>query len=201
MEKKGLTQQEIDRAIAKYGLNEITKEKNVFLKKLIGWTISPISLMLLAAAILSYFTGNIFDFYFIMSLFVLNIAIAGWQEHKADKAIEKLSEKLEVTTKVLRDGVWSYVNSKNLVPGDYIELIVGNVVPADIQIIEGKNISINESVITGESLPKEKKAGDHAFSGAFISSGWVHAIISETGDNTYFGKTLISVEKVKKEAY
>jgi H+-transporting ATPase len=123
-----------------------------------------------------------------------------WQEKKADNAISKLSQKLAVEVKVLRGGEWEWLNSKYLVPGDIIDLNMGDIVPADVKILECKNLSVNEAAITGESLPKEKEEGGDCFFGSFIALGWARTEVKATGKNTYLGNILISIDKTYKRS-
>ncbi len=197
---KGLTTDEAIQLLKKYGPNEIPEEKPSIFKKLLKQFVSPISLMLIAASILSLLSGKVFDFYFIFVLLFINIGVSIWQENKADNAIKKLNSNLKSIVKVLRDGDWKDVDSFNIVEGDAIKLTVGDVIPADGVILSLKNLSINESALTGESLPKDKKLNDKVFSGSFIETGQAVIQITATGKNTYFGKTIFSVEKTRKKS-
>lgn len=184
---QGLTSAQAKEKLEAFGPNRIAEKKqNVFLKVL-RWLISPIALMLIAAAVLSYAVGRIPDFYFILALIVINLGISFWHEHKADKAIEALRSRLSVSARVLRDGQWKSVSSEELVPGDVVECSVGDLIPADATILEAKNLSINESVLTGESLPKEKANGETAYSGSVVAAGVMRAEVTKTGNRTYFG--------------
>lgn len=195
-----LTSQQAKERLQQFGLNQIETTRVSPLKKFLTWFFSPISLMLLAAAFLSFFSDKSFDFYLIIFLWLVNFLIGFWQERKADNAIEKLKEQLQIKAMVYRDGKLIELNSIYLVPGDILELNLGDIIPADIKIIDAKNLSINESVLTGESLPKEKAIGDISYSGAFIATGFAKAEITKTGKDTYFGKTLSSVEKGTKRS-
>lgn len=195
-----LTTQEAQEKLAQFGPNEIKEEQESLLEKIWGLVISPISLMLLAASLLSYAGGKIFDFYLILFLLVFNIGIGLWHEWKTDSAVEKLKEKLSVNVRVMRDDAWKTIPSRLLVPGDGIKLTVGDLVPADIKLTQADNVSINESVLTGESLPKEKKENDKAFSGSFLTTGSLLGTVVATGSNTYFGKTINMVEKEEKRS-
>lgn len=190
----GLSTAEVRTRFEKYGLNDVEERKSGILKKFLEPLYSPISLMLLGAAVLSRLNGKVFDFYFIIGLYFVNYSIQKWQEFKADKAIQELKNKLAFSVSVLRDGSWSFVSAKYLVPGDRIRLGLGSIIPADAIVKSSNNLSINEAVLTGESLPKEKKVGDTIYSGSYISSGSVEAEISAIGRNTNFGKTIFSIE-------
>lgn len=200
MAYSGLTSSEANTLLGKNGPNEIPEKRVSVVRGLLKWFISPIALMLLAASLLSLWSGRVFDFYFILGLMVLNALIGFWQENKADNAIKKLNEHLVSQVRVRRDGTWQEVNSRLLVPGDLVEVNVGGVVPADGEIIVSKNLSLNESVLTGESLPKDKKLGDTTYSGAYVSTGLVRLKVTATGENTYFGKTLFSVGRTRKKS-
>ncbi len=200
MDYQGLTQKIAEEKLQQFGLNEISEKKPGIFKKLFQWIISPISLMLAAAAILSLVSGRIFDFYFILVLMALNFLISFWQEKKADNAIEKLQQKLSVRAKILRDGKWQEIDSKFIAPGDVIELNLGDIIPADIKILEEKNLSVNEAALTGESLPKDKNPEDQCYSGSFVAVGWARAEVLATGKNTYFGKILISIDRTYRRS-
>lgn len=198
--EKGLTSQQAKTLLEENGLNEIPEKKRGIFKKFLGKLISPISLMLLIAAFLSLYINKVFDFYFIIILLLINIAISIWQENKADNAIAKLNENLSQKVKVLRDSEWKYIDSRYIVKGDILQLASGDIVPADGEVIEEKNVSVNESALTGESLPKDKKIGDKVFSGSFLFSGIVTMRVTATGKNTSFGKTIFSVERIRKRS-
>ncbi|MCL5675675.1 MAG: plasma-membrane proton-efflux P-type ATPase [Patescibacteria group bacterium] len=196
----GLTSFDAGQKLQKYGLNEIPEPTNRLLKKILSNLFSPISFMLLAASLLSFFTDKIFDGFFILFLLLLNSFVTLWQERKADNAIKKLNQNLSLQVNVLRDGVWQKVSSKNIVSGDVVKLVYGNVIPADGIILDQKNASFNESTLTGESLPKQKADKEKVFSGSFLTTGLMTMEVSATGVNTYFGKTIFSVEKVRKRS-
>ncbi|MFZ1719844.1 MAG: plasma-membrane proton-efflux P-type ATPase [Candidatus Moraniibacteriota bacterium] len=191
----GLTDEEAEKINQTSGLNEIREEKPGLFRKFFRWFISPIALMLLAAAVLSLFIDKSFDFYFILVLMLINFSVGFWQEKKADHAIEKLSQKLSIEVKVLRGGEWKWMNARYLAVGDFIEMNMGDIVPADVKVSEEKNLSINEAALTGESLPKDKSAGDTCFSGSFVAVGFARAEVIATGRSTYFGNILTSIDK------
>ncbi len=196
----GLTQKEAAARLAKIGLNVLPEAHAGFIKKLFRWFISPISLMLLAAAFLSLYDEKVFDFYFILSLVAVNFLVTYFQEHRADEAIKKLNQHLAAWVRVLRDGVWKRTESRLLVPGDLVEVGVGDIVPADGTLTETTNLSVNEASLTGESLPKDKKIGDTAYSGSYVSTGIAQLTITATGPRTQFGKTALLVERTVKRS-
>lgn len=191
----GLTSQQVSESLKKYGPNSLPiQKKNVFLK-FFRWVISPVSLMLLAAAFLSLLSGNTTDFWIILVLFFSNFLITVWHESKADHSIEKLQRHLEFKARVFRDSSWITVNSTVLVPGDVVELKVGSTVPADIEINTETNLSIDESVLTGESLPKYKSQNDIAYAGSFVDTGAGVGTVIATGGQTNFGKTITIIDQ------
>ena len=196
----GLTSSQASEILKKNGSNEIPEEKPSVFKKILQKFISPISLMLLGAAFLSFIDGKVFDFYFILALLFMNLGISVIQEKKADDAIDKLNENLKSRVNVLRDNIWKEIDSTEIVRNDIVKLSIGEIIPADGVILDFKNLTVNESALTGESLPKEKKINDTVFSGSFIETGQVVVKITATGANTYFGKTIFSVEKTKKKS-
>ncbi len=196
----GLTSQEVEQRIKEYGKNEVPEKKKSLLLKILKWLVSPIALMLLAAAFLSLWSGKVFDFWFILFLLILNFGVSFWQERKADNAIKKLQESLAIEVRVLRDGAWKWIDSRVLVPGDTVELMVGDIIPADGDLTSAENLTVNEAVLTGESLPKDKAIKDKVYSGSFVATGGGAMVVTATGIKTNFGKTITLVEKVRKRS-
>ncbi|MFA5248215.1 MAG: HAD-IC family P-type ATPase, partial [Patescibacteria group bacterium] len=196
----GLSTLEAEKKLEKFGLNDVEERKIGLVKKFLAPLYSPISLMLLGAAFLSRLNGKIFDFYFILALYFVNYSIQKWQEFKADRAIKYLQDKLSFDVWTWRDGKWGHVNAKRLVPGDRIRLGLGSIIPADSLVLSARNLSVNEAVLTGESLPKNKESGDKIFSGSFIAAGNFEAEITATGKNTNFGKTIFSIEQTTEKS-
>ena len=177
-----------------HGYNEILDPKPSLLRRIVKRSLSPISGMLLVAAILSFLGGKAFDGAFILVLLVLNVGITVWQEHKADSAIEKLNEHLAASVKALRDGAWTDINARLLVPHDVVRLSAGDIIPADARVAESHNASANEAAVTGESLPKDKQAGDALLSGSYLASGIATVEVTAIGSDTSFGKTLAKID-------
>ena len=116
----------------------------------------------------------------------------------SQKAIELLKKKLAIKAKVLRDGKWVTKEAKEIVPGDIIVVKLGDIVPADAKIISGE-LSVDESALTGESLPKDAHPSDIIYSGSVVKRGEARCVVVNTGANTYFGKTaeLVKIAKPK----
>ena len=112
-----------------------------------------------------------------------------------------MKEKLAVNARVLRDKKWETISAKELVPGDIVHVRLGDIVPADLKLIKGEYLSVDESALTGESLPIEKKPRDLAYSGSVVNQGEMDALVVSTCMNTYFGKTAKLVEESKTKSH
>ena len=191
----GLSEKEAVERLKLYGFNEIKEKKeNVFLK-LLSYFWGPIPWMIEAAVILSAVAGHWPDFFIIIVLLLANALVGFYEEHEAGNAIEALKAKLAVTARVKRDGEWKAPPAKELVPGDIIRLRLGDIVPADARLMEGDPIEVDQSALTGESLPISCKPGDSVFSGSIIRKGEISALVFATGIKTYFGKTAQLVQE------
>ncbi|MEJ2450222.1 MAG: plasma-membrane proton-efflux P-type ATPase [Gammaproteobacteria bacterium] len=195
--EKGLSSQEAARRLEQYGPNALEeKHVNPFLKFL-SYFWGPIPWMIEVAAILSLVVHHWSDFYIIGALLIFNAIVGFWQEYKAGNAVEALKKSLALKSRVLRDGQWQETEAKQLVPGDVIRLRLGDIIPADAKLIDGEYISIDQSALTGESLPVSKKVGEVAYSGSVAKQGEMVALVTGTGSNTYFGQTAKLIESAK----
>ena len=186
---EGLSQDEATKRLKQYGPNEIKEEKiNPYLKFL-SYFWGPIPWMIEVAVILSGIVGHWPDFFIILLLLVANAVVGFWEEHEAGNAIAALKAKLSVKARVKRDGKWIASPSRELVPGDAIRLRLGDIVPADARLLEGDSVEVDQSALTGESLPATRKSGEAVFSGSIVRQGEVGALVYATGTHTYFGKT------------
>jgi H+-transporting ATPase len=186
---EGLSQAEAQKRLAQYGPNElIEKKKNLFLKFL-SYFWGPIPWMIEIAVILSGVVRHWPDFFIILLLLVANAVVGFWEEKQAGDAIAALKAKLAIKARVKRDGKWVTPPARELVPGDVIRLRLGDIVPADARLLDGDPVQVDQSVLTGESLPAERKSGQAVFSGSIIRRGEIGAMVYATGEKTYFGKT------------
>ena len=193
----GLSEAEAKKRLTEYGPNEIEEKKtNMFLKYL-SYFWGPIPWMIEAAVILSAVARHWPDFGIILVLLLANATIGFWEEHEAGNAIAALKAKLAVKARVKREGKWINPESRELVPGDIIRLRLGDIVPADARLLKGDPVEVDQSALTGESLPAERKSGDAVFSGSIIRRGEIEALVYATGSNTYFGKTAKLVQEAK----
>ena len=199
--ENGLSATEASRRLDSYGPNEITEKRVNPLLKFISYFWGPIPWMIEVAIILSALIQHYEDFFIILALLCLNAVVGFWEENKAANAIELLKQKLAVTARVLRDGSWSELAARQLVPGDIIRVRLGDVVPADVKLTSGAYLLLDESGLTGESLPVEKHASDVAYSGSVVRQGEMDALVVTTGMATFFGKTARLVEEAKTRSH
>jgi H+-transporting ATPase len=191
----GLTQVEAQKRLSQYGPNEIEEKKTNLLLKFLSYFWGPIPWMIEVAVILSGVVGHWPDFFIILLLLVANGVVGFWEEREAGNAIAALKAKLAITARVKRDGKWVTPAARELVPGDVIRVRLGDIVPADARLLEGDPVEVDQSALTGESLPAERKSGEAVFSGSIIRQGEIDALVYATGANTYFGKTAQLVQE------
>jgi H+-transporting ATPase len=194
---EGLSASEAKKRLIEYGENAIAEKKVNPLVKFLGYFWGPIPWMIEAAAVLSMIVRHWADFIIIIVLLIFNGLVGFWQEYQAGNAVEALKKKLALKSRVLRDGHWQQINAKELVPGDIIRLRLGDIIPADAMLFDGDYLSVDQSALTGESLPANKTAGDSAFSGSIAKQGEMLGLVTATGNDTYFGKTAKLVANAK----
>jgi H+-transporting ATPase len=191
---RGLTGAEVQRRREKYGFNEIEEKKENPLLKFLSYFWGPIPIMIIIAAILSGVLRHWPDVGVILVLLIVNAVVGFREEYQADSAIAALKKQLAIKARVLRDGEWAGIPARELVPGDVIRLRIGEIIPADARLLEGDPVQVDQSALTGESLPVEHKSGDAVFSGSIIKQGEIEAVVYATGKGTYYGKTAELVE-------
>ncbi len=194
---RGLSSAEAARRLQQYGPNALEEKKVSFVRMLLGYFWGPIPWMIEVAAILSALVRHWPDFFIIIALLIFNAGVGFWQEYTASNAVEALKKELAQKARVLRDGAWKLIDASGLVPGDIVRIRLGDVVPADARIIDGDYLSVDQSALTGESLPVTRKNGEEIFSGTVVKQGEVLAEVTATGKNTRFGKTAGLVEQAK----
>ncbi len=191
----GLSEEEVKKRQAQSGYNELPEAKTNPILKFLAYFWGPIPWMIEAAAVLSAVVKNWEDFGIILALLVANAVVGFWEEHKADNTIDALKSKLAPEARVKRNGAWKKIPARELVPGDIIRLRFGDIVPADARLLEGDGIEIDQSALTGESLPVARKPGETVYSSSIIQRGENEAVVYATGSFTYLGKTAHLVEK------
>jgi H+-transporting ATPase len=197
----GLTQDEAARRLERYGPNAIEEKRISPLKRFLAFFWGPIPWMIEVAAILSASVRRWEDFVIIVAMLLINAGVGFWEEFKADNAIEALKQNLALRARVLRDGQWRDLEAKTLVPGDVVLIKLGNIVPADLKLFEGEYVSVDQSALTGESLPVDKKPDDLAYSGSIVRMGEMRGVVVATGMNTFFGRTARLVETAETESH
>ncbi|VAW17764.1 Lead, cadmium, zinc and mercury transporting ATPase; Copper-translocating P-type ATPase [hydrothermal vent metagenome] len=185
----GLDQAEAARRLAAYGLNAIDEDNKSPYGKFLSYFWGPIPWMIEVAAVLSAVARHWEDFTIIVIMLVINAGVGFWEEFKADNAIAALKKTLALKARVLRDGVWRHIAAQELVPGDVVLIHLGNIIPADVKLVEGEYLSVDQSALTGESLPVDKAVGDTAYSSSIAKMGEMKAVVTATGARTYFGRT------------
>jgi H+-transporting ATPase len=191
----GLSQAEAQKRLTQYGPNEIEEKKTNLFLKFLSYFWGPIPWMIEVAVILSGVVRHWPDFFIILLLLVANALVGFWEERQAGNAIAALKAKLAIKARVKRDGKWITPAARELVPGDVIRLRLGDIVPADARLLAGDPLEVDQSALTGESLPAERKSGEAVFSGSIIRHGEIDALVYATGTHTYFGKTAQLVQE------
>ncbi len=191
----GLTAAEAKKRLTQYGPNEIKEEKTNAILKFLSYFWGPIPWMIEIAVILSAVVRHWEDFGIILFLLVCNAVVGFWEERQAGNAIDALKARLAIKARVKRDGKWINPAASELVPGDVIRLRLGDIVPADARLLDGDEVSVDQSALTGESLPATRKPGEAVFSGSIMRRGEIGALVYATGANTYFGETAKLVQE------
>ena len=191
---QGLGESEAAERLQQYGPNIIEEKHTAPLVRFLSFFWGPIPWMIEAAAVLSASVQRWDDFTIIAIMLLINAIVGFWEEFKADNAITALKQSLALKARVLREGKWRDIAAQDLVPGDVILLHLGNIIPADVTLVEGEYLSIDQSALTGESLPVDKKTGDTAYSSSVVKMGEMKAVVTATGSKTFFGRTAKLVE-------
>ena len=187
--EQGLSRVEAGHRLARYGPNALIEKEESFTSKMLKRFTGPIAYMIEAAAVVSAAIGHWDDFAIITALLLFNVALETWQDRKASSALAELKKGLAPEAVVKRDGKWETVPAATLVPGDIVRIRLGVIVPADLRMVKGDNISIDQAALTGESLPVSRKVGDEAYSGSIVKQGEMEAVVIATGSGTFFGRT------------
>ncbi|MEJ2654621.1 MAG: plasma-membrane proton-efflux P-type ATPase [Acidihalobacter sp.] len=186
---QGLAAGDAQQRLTQFGPNALEEKKVSPLQRFLSYFWGPIPWMIEVAAVLSAAIGHWIDLIIILVLLIFNALIGFWEEHKAANALDALKNQLALKARALRNGQWGEVDAAKLVPGDVVRLRLGDIIPADAKLIDGEYLSIDQSALTGESLPVNKKSGEVAYSGSVVKQGEMVAVITATGGDTFFGKT------------
>jgi H+-transporting ATPase len=193
--ERGLSEQEARRRLDEHGPNTIEDEKKNPLLKFLSYFWGPIPWMLEAACVLSAAGRRWEEFVIILAMLLINGGVSWRHESSAEKAIEALKHTLSPKARAIRDGQRRTIEASDLVPGDVIVLKRGDVVPADAKLLADE-LSLDESALTGESLPVDKGRGEQVYTSTVVKRGEVRALVTGTGRNTRFGRTVELVSGV-----
>ncbi|KAK8967765.1 Plasma membrane ATPase 4 [Platanthera guangdongensis] len=200
--KEGLTAEEGANRLQIFGPNKLEEKKESKLLKFLGFMWNPLSWVMETAAIIAIAARgkdtDWQDFIGILVLLVINSTISFIEENNAGNAAAALMAGLAPKTKVLRGGKWLEEDASILVPGDIISIKLGDIVPADARLLEGDPMKIDQSALTGESLPVTKHPGDEVFSGSTCKQGEIEAVVIATGVHTFFGKAAHLVDSTNQ---
>ncbi|THU52117.1 hypothetical protein C4D60_Mb10t00630 [Musa balbisiana] len=203
--KEGLTSEEGANRIQIFGPNKLEEKKESKVLKFLGFMWNPLSWVMEMAAIMAIALANgggkppdWEDFVGIVILLVINSTISFIEENNAGNAAAALMARLAPKTKVLRDGTWCEQDAAILVPGDIISIKLGDIIPADARLLEGDPLKIDQSALTGESLPVTKNPGDEVYSGSTCKQGEIEAVVIATGVHSFFGKAAHLVDSTNQ---
>jgi H+-transporting ATPase len=184
----GLTSDEAKKRLLEYGPNAVEEPKSHPVLGFLGKFWAPVPWMLETTIILELILNKHAEALIIGGLLLFNAALGFFQERKAEQALAMLRQRLAVQARVLRDGHWQLLPSQSLVPGDIVHVRMGDLVPADLELFEGQ-VLLDQSALTGESVPVETDAGGSAYAGTVVKRGEASGKVTATGAHTNFGKT------------
>ncbi|XP_062101219.1 plasma membrane ATPase 4-like [Humulus lupulus] len=203
--REGLSSDEGAQRLQVFGPNKLEEKKESKILKFLGFMWNPLSWVMEAAALMAIALANgggrppdWQDFVGIIVLLIINSTISFIEENNAGNAAAALMAGLAPKTKVLRDGRWSEQDAAILVPGDIISIKLGDIVPADARLLEGDPLKIDQSALTGESLPVTKHPSEEVFSGSTCKQGEIEAVVIATGVHTFFGKAAHLVDSTNQ---
>ena len=196
----GLTPSEVDARQKKDGYNEVAEQREHPLRKFLGkfWGVSAwmLELIMILSAVMRKFS----DLIVVSALLVVNAILSYGQEHRAAGVVEALRRRLRVSARVLRDSKWQVVPARELVPGDIVRVRAGDIIPADVKLLEGA-VSLDQSALTGESKDTHKAAGEVLSSGSIVRRGEGNGVVMLTGARTFFGRTTQLVQAAQPKLH
>ncbi|HHM05115.1 MAG TPA: HAD family hydrolase [Gammaproteobacteria bacterium] len=187
---RGLRDAEARARLAQYGYNETEEREEPLWHRVLRRFWGPIPWMIEVAAVLSAIVRKWEDFAIILIMLLVNAVLDFLQEHRALNALKALRQRLAKEVIVLRDGEFKTVPARELVPGDIVKLKIGDIVPADVQLVQGDYLLIDQAVLTGESLPVSKKANEVAYANTVVKQGEMTAVVVNTGMHTHFSNVV-----------
>ncbi|CAI9780655.1 unnamed protein product [Fraxinus pennsylvanica] len=203
--RDGLSSKDAHRRLEIFGQNKLEEKEENKILKFLGFMWNPLSWVMEAAAVMAIALANgggkpldWQDFVGIVTLLVINSTISFIEENNAGNAAAALMARLAPKAKVLRDGRWTEEDAAILVPGDVVSIKLGDIIPADARLLEGDPLKIDQSALTGESLPATKCPGDGVYSGSTVKQGEIEAVVIATGVHTFFGKAAHLVDSTNQ---
>ncbi|MDB4409810.1 HAD-IC family P-type ATPase, partial [Gammaproteobacteria bacterium] len=195
----GLSDSEASQRIGQYGYNEIEEKEEPLWHRLFRRFWGPIPWMIEIAALLSAVVQKWEDFSIILVMLLVNAGLDFFQEHRALNALKALKAKMDRQVTVLRDAAYRRIPARELVPGDIVKLRIGDIVPADVQLLSGDFLLIDQAALTGESLPVSRKINEVAYANTIVKQGEMLAVVVNTGGNTRFSSVVSLVARAQLE--
>jgi H+-transporting ATPase len=196
---RGLSEAQAKERLARYGYNEIEEREEPLWHRVFRRFWGPIPWMIEVAAILSAAVQKWEDLIIISIMLLVNAGLDFFQEHRALNALKALKQRMTAEIIVLREGDFKTIPARELVPGDIVKLRIGNIVPADVQLLQGDYLLIDQSALTGESLPVSRKTDEVAYASTIVKQGEMLAVVVNTGANTNFHNVVALVAKASLE--
>ena len=196
----GLTLAEVDVSREEHGYNEVAEQKQHPVLKFLGKFSGVSAWMLELIMVLSTVLGKYSDFAVVGTLLVVNAVVSFTQEQRAAGVVETLRKRLQVSARVLREGVWKAIPARELVPGDIVRVRPGDIIPADVKLLTGA-LTVDQSALTGESKDVDKAPGAVLSSGSVVRRGEGNGVVILTGANTYFGRTTELVQEARPKLH
>jgi H+-transporting ATPase len=197
--ERGLNKTEAAKRLQQYGYNEIEEKEEPLWHRIFRRFWGPIPWMIETAALLSAMVQKWEDFIIILIMLLVNAGLDFFQEHRAMNALKALKQRLANEVIVLREGEFQTIPARELVPGDIVKLKIGDIVPADLQLLNGDYLLIDQAALTGESLPVSKKSGEVAYANTIVKQGEMLAVVVNTGMETNFSSVVSLVAKASLE--
>jgi H+-transporting ATPase len=201
--ERGLSSKEVAKRLKSYGYNEIKEKEEPLWHRIFRRFWGPIPWMIEIAALLSAIVQKWEDFIIISIMLLVNAGLDFFQEHRALNALKTLKQQLINEIIALRDGEFKLITARELVPGDIIKLKTGGIIPADVQLIQGDYLLIDQAALTGESLPVSKKVNETAFANTIVKQGEMLAVVINTGMKTNFSGivSLVASASLKERSH
>ncbi len=197
--ERGLSDEEVRARLEEYGYNEIEEKEEPLWHRIFRRFWGPIPWMIEVAAILSAVVHKWEDFTIIVIMLLVNAGLDFLQEHRALNALKALKQRMAREVIVLRNGEYRKIPARELVPGDIVKLKIGDIVPADVQLLDGDYLSIDQSMLTGESLPVSRRKDEVAYANTVVKQGEMRAVVVNTGPRTRFQSVVSLVAKATLE--